>query len=140
MTHKISVLIADDNKKLTSELSDYLNCQNDISVCAVADNGKEALALIDETSPDVVILDMEAGLEHLARGTTSGMEQFIVVIEPGARSIQTYRNVKRLALELGVKQVRVVASKVRDEKDEQFILEKSHRKIFLVLSITIRIL
>ena len=58
MTHKISVLIADDNKKLTSELSDYLNCQNDISVCAVADNGKEALALIDETSPDVVILDM----------------------------------------------------------------------------------
>ena len=51
---------------------------------------------------DVVILDMEAGLEHLGRGTTSGMDQFIVVIEPGARSIQTYRNVKRLALELGV--------------------------------------
>ena len=80
---------------------------------------------------DVVILDMEAGLEHLARGTTSGMEQFIVVIEPGARSIQTYRNVKRLALELGVKQVRVVASKVRDEKDEQFILEKIPQEDFL---------
>lgn len=74
---------------------------------------------------------MEAGLEHLARGTTSGMEQFIVVIEPGARSIQTYRNVKRLALELGVKQVRVVASKVRDEKDEQFILEKIPQEDFL---------
>ena len=40
---------------------------------------------------DVVILDMEAGLEHLGRGTTEGMDMFIVVIEPGARSIQTYR-------------------------------------------------
>ena len=39
---------------------------------------------------DVVIMDMEAGLEHLGRGTASMMDQFIVVIEPGARSIQTY--------------------------------------------------
>lgn len=70
---------------------------------------------------DVVILDMEAGLEHLGRGTTSGMDQFVVVIEPGARSIQTYHNVKRLASGLGVKQVRVVANKVRDEADEEFI-------------------
>ncbi|MGN0354101.1 MAG: AAA family ATPase [Muricoprocola sp.] len=70
---------------------------------------------------DVVILDMEAGLEHLGRGTTEGMDQFVVVVEPGARSVQTYRNVKRLATGLGVKQVRVVANKVRDEEDEEFI-------------------
>ena len=50
------------------------------------------------------------------------MDQFIVVIEPGARSVQTYHNVKRLAKDLGVKRVRVVANKVRDEKDEQFVL------------------
>ncbi len=73
---------------------------------------------------DVVILDMEAGLEHLGRGTTEGMDQFVVVIEPGARSIQTYQNVKRLASGLGVKQVRVVANKVRDERDEAFIRAK----------------
>ena len=70
---------------------------------------------------DVVILDMEAALEHLGRGTTEGMDQFIVVIEPGARSVQTYKNVKRLATDLGVKQVRVVANKVRDEEDEAYI-------------------
>ena len=39
------------------------------------------------------------------------MDMFIVVIEPGARSIQTYKNVKRLAEELGVHQVHVVANK-----------------------------
>lgn len=80
---------------------------------------------------DVVILDMEAGLEHLGRGTTSGMDQFIVVIEPGARSIQTYRNVKRLAEGLGVKQVKVVASKIKDQRDEDYILEKIPNEDFL---------
>ncbi len=72
-------------------------------------------------SSDVVIMDMEAGLEHLGRGTTQGMDQFVVVIEPGARSIQTYQNVKRLAEGLGVKQVGVVANKVRGTEDEEFI-------------------
>ena len=70
---------------------------------------------------DVVILDMEAGLEHLGRGTTESVDQFIVVIEPGARSVQTYKNVKRLAEDLGVKQVRVVANKVRNQEDEDFV-------------------
>lgn len=70
---------------------------------------------------DVVIMDMEAGLEHLARGTASMMDQFIVVIEPGARSIQTYEKVKKLARDIGVTRVRVVANKVRDEEDEAYL-------------------
>lgn len=73
---------------------------------------------------DVVVMDMEAGLEHLGRGTAGMMDQFIVVIEPGARSIQTYGNVKRLAADLGINKVSVVANKVRDEKDEEYI--KAH--------------
>ena len=62
---------------------------------------------------DVVILDMEAGLEHLGRGTTESMDQFVVVSEPRARSGQTKKNVKR-----------VVANKVRGPEDEAFIQEK----------------
>ena len=73
---------------------------------------------------DIVILDMEAGLEHMGRGTTEGMDQFIVVIEPGARSVQTYRNVKRLAEGLGVKAVKVVANKILNEADEEFVKSK----------------
>ena len=70
---------------------------------------------------DVVVMDMEAGLEHLGRGTASMMDQFVVVIEPGARSIQTYGKVKELARDLGITKVRVVANKVRDEQDEAYI-------------------
>lgn len=73
---------------------------------------------------DVVIMDMEAGLEHLGRGTAGCMDSFIVVIEPGARSVQTYKNVKKLAHELGIQDVRVVANKVRNAEDEAFIREK----------------
>lgn len=82
---------------------------------------KAILANLSYRKDDVVIMDMEAGLEHLGRGTAGNMDQFIVVIEPGARSVQTYHNVKRLAADLGVKKVRVVANKIRDEQDEDFI-------------------
>ncbi len=70
---------------------------------------------------DVVIMDMEAGLEHLGRGTASMMDQFIAVIEPGARSIQTYTRIKELARDIGVTRVKVVANKVRSEDDRAFI-------------------
>ena len=82
---------------------------------------KSILSTLTYRKNDVVVMDMEAGLEHLGRGTAQGMDQFIVVIEPGARSVQTYRNVKRLANDLGIKRVRVVANKVRDEQDEEFV-------------------
>ena len=84
---------------------------------------KSILSALTYRKNDVVVMDMEAGLEHLGRGTAANMDQFIVVIEPGSRSVQTYRNVKRLASDLGVKRVRVVANKIRDEKDEAFIRE-----------------
>ena len=73
---------------------------------------------------DVVVMDMEAGLEHLGRGTASVMDQFIVVIEPGARSVQTYQRIKELAKDIGVTKVRVVANKVRHQQDEDFIRER----------------
>ena len=82
---------------------------------------KSILSSLTYRKGDVVIMDIEAGLEHLGRGTAMNMDQFIVVIEPGARSVQTYHNVKRLASDLGVKRVRVVANKVRDERDEEFV-------------------
>lgn len=70
---------------------------------------------------EVVIVDMEAGIEHLTRGTAESVDAFIVVVEPGQRSMQTARTVKEMALGLGVKKVFVVANKVRGSGDEDFI-------------------
>jgi CO dehydrogenase maturation factor len=70
---------------------------------------------------EVVIVDMEAGIEHLTRGTAEAVDAFIVVVEPGQRSIQTAKAVFTMADQLNVKDVFVVANKVRGADDLQFI-------------------
>jgi CO dehydrogenase maturation factor len=70
---------------------------------------------------EVVIVDMEAGIEHLTRGTAESVDAFIVVVEPGQRSMQTAKTVKEMAKGLGVKKVFVVANKVRNPDDLKFI-------------------
>jgi len=72
---------------------------------------------------DVVILDMEAGIEHLGRATASAVDAFIVVVEPGRRSLQTAESVRKLAADIGIHQCYVVGSKVRGEADRRFIAE-----------------
>jgi CO dehydrogenase maturation factor len=80
---------------------------------------------------DVVIMDMEAGLEHLGRGTAAAVDRFIVVTEPGARSLQTFCKVKALASDLGVKEVCVVGNKLRGEGDEAFLRSRLPKDAFL---------
>lgn len=60
------------------------------------------------------------------------------MVEPGARSVQTYGNVKRLAADLGVKRVRVVANKVRDERDEAYVRSVIPQRTSSAASTTIR--
>jgi CO dehydrogenase maturation factor len=70
---------------------------------------------------DAVVIDMEAGLEHLARGSTESMDAFIVVVEPGQRAIQTAHQIRRLAADLDVTKIYVVGNKVADEADREVI-------------------
>ncbi|MDR0881727.1 MAG: AAA family ATPase [Candidatus Adiutrix sp.] len=70
---------------------------------------------------EVVIMDMEAGLEHLGRATATGVDQLIVVVEPGQRSIETALAVRKLANDLHIKRVSVVGNKVRNKGDQEFI-------------------
>lgn len=70
---------------------------------------------------ETLIVDMEAGLEHLARGSTESMDAFIVVVEPGQRAIQTAHQIRRLATDLGVERVYVVGNKVAGDDDRAVI-------------------
>jgi len=72
---------------------------------------------------ETVIVDMEAGLEHLSRGSTAYMDVFVVVVEPGLRSFGTARQIKRLAGELGISSVHVVGNKVSSDQDRRLIEE-----------------
>lgn len=72
---------------------------------------------------EAIIMDMEAGIEHLGRGTADAVDAFIVVVEPGQRSLQTARAIKRLAADIGIPNVYVVGNKIRSSRDEDFIVE-----------------
>ncbi|HIH86594.1 MAG TPA: AAA family ATPase [Methanosarcinales archaeon] len=63
----------------------------------------------------VVIMDMEAGIEHLGRGTTRGIDLMIVVVEPGARSLETAERIKRLGTDIGVNKFAAVINKAGEE-------------------------
>jgi CO dehydrogenase maturation factor len=70
---------------------------------------------------EVVVMDMEAGIEHLGRATAKGVDRLIVVVEPGRRSIETAQHVKQLARDLGLQKVVVVGNKIRSAADRKFL-------------------
>lgn len=73
---------------------------------------------------EVVVMDMEAGIEHLGRATAKAVNRLIVVVEPGRRSIDTADHIRKLASEIDIKDISIVGNKVRSKKDEDFL--KTH--------------
>jgi CO dehydrogenase maturation factor len=71
--------------------------------------------------PDDVVLDMEAGLEHLGRASARGVDAMIAVVEPGMRSVQTAERARRLAADIGIQRMFVVANKIRDAHEIELI-------------------
>jgi CO dehydrogenase maturation factor len=73
---------------------------------------------------EAVVLDMEAGLEHLSRGTAGAVDRLLVVVEPGRRSIETANQIRRMAGDIGVSQLSFVGNKIRTAKDKTFLIEQ----------------
>jgi CO dehydrogenase maturation factor len=70
---------------------------------------------------DALVMDMEAGIEHLGRGTARGVDCMIIILEPGQRSIDSAHRVIRMAGEIGLKNIQLVANKIYGKEDEKFI-------------------
>ena len=70
---------------------------------------------------ETLIMDMEAGIEHLGRATAQGVDLMVVVVEPGQRSIDCATTVIRMAKEIGIKKLAFVLNKVASKDDEDFI-------------------
>ena len=80
---------------------------------------------------EVVVMDMEAGIEHLGRATATAVDKLIVVVEPGRRSIDTAEHIRQLAAEIKLNQIFIVGNKVRGPNDEAFL--KKHLSDFDIL-------
>ncbi len=60
---------------------------------------------------EVLLLDMDAGIEHLGRGTAKGVDLMLAIVEPNLKSIETAKKIKELAGDIGIKKVYYVVNK-----------------------------
>ncbi len=70
---------------------------------------------------EVILMDMEAGVEHLGRATTKNVDALLVVVNPGARSMNAVKRIRKLAGDLGITRILALGNRVRNDKDRELI-------------------
>ena len=100
-------------------------------ICPESTLLKQLIRHIVVARDEAVVMDMEAGLEHLGRGTAMFVDRLIVVVEPGRRSIETAFQINRLASDLRIKNITLVGNKIRSKQDEKFLKENAKNFNFL---------
>jgi CO dehydrogenase maturation factor len=73
---------------------------------------------------EMIILDMEAGVEHLGRKTAEAVDVMIIVVEPGLKSLETAERIKRLANDIGIQKIVCVVNKLSSPEEEEFVKAK----------------
>ena len=75
-------------------------------------------------SPEqIVLLDMEAGVEHLGRGTIAGIDQLLIVVIPSRSSVRTALKIKKLAEDVKIPRIDFIGNLIKNERDRQFLSE-----------------
>ena len=97
-------------------------------VCPESAFLKALLSHIFINRDEIVIVDMEAGVEHLGRGTAQSVDKFIIVLEPNYTSLDTAEKIKKLADNLKIKEIIAIGNKIRSKADRDF-MEKNARGI-----------
>jgi CO dehydrogenase maturation factor len=93
-------------------------------MCPSAALLKALISHLNIDSDEAFIMDMDAGIENLGRGTTRGMDILLVVVEPGKRSLDTIERIKGLAEDIGLERVFAIGNKILNTDDRTFISEK----------------
>jgi CO dehydrogenase maturation factor len=93
------------------------------SGCACPENVllRSLLSEIILNRDEVVIVDMEAGIEHLGRATAGNVDKMIIVVEPGQRSVDTAKSIIKLGHEIGIREFAIIANKVQNADQESWL-------------------
>ncbi|MGQ9530476.1 MAG: ATP-binding protein, partial [Candidatus Bathycorpusculaceae bacterium] len=70
---------------------------------------------------EVVILDMEAGVEHMGRGTARHVDTMLIVVDANIKSLETAKRIHELAVNANMKKVFLVGNKIADKTQEEVI-------------------
>lgn len=91
--------------------------------CACPENTflKRLLHKIVLRENEHIVVDFEAGVEHLGRGTAAKFDHLLIIIEPANLSLDSLKRIYPLAKDIGIKEISLVANRIRDEDDLNFI-------------------
>lgn len=93
-------------------------------VCPAAVLLKALLRNIVVKKEEIVLLDMEAGIEHLGRRTAESVDAMIIVVEPGRKSLETAERIKNLSKDIGIKKTLAVLNKCSSKEEKEFVEKK----------------
>ncbi len=79
---------------------------------------------------ELLILDTEAGVEHLGRKVAENFDIMLIVVEPSIKSVETARHIYKLSKDIGVKRIYAVANKISGEKQKEFLKERLEIEFF----------
>jgi CO dehydrogenase maturation factor len=101
--------------------------------CACPENVllRSLLSEIILNRDEVVIVDMEAGIEHLGRATSRSIDRMLIVVEPGSRSISSAKTILKLAQDLEIESFGIIGNKVQDKTQENWIRNKFPQDLLL---------
>ena len=91
--------------------------------CACPENTfiKSLVADLVLNKNETLIMDMEAGIEHLGRGTAMGVDVMLIVVEPGRRSLDCAESVMKMGGDIGLDRYIIIANKINSKEDEEYI-------------------
>jgi len=82
---------------------------------------------------EVVVMDMEAGVEHLGRGTAKHMDAMLIVTDPSFKSIKVSKKIHGLAVEMGIEKTFIIGNKIKNEEEAELIKQfVAHHEIPLL--------
>lgn len=93
--------------------------------CACPENTvlRRLLTKLLLTPSQMVLLDMEAGVEHLGRGTIAGIDHLLIVVNPTRSSVRTALKIKKLAEDVRIPKISFVGNLLQDSADEKFLAD-----------------
>ncbi|MBA7651114.1 Iron-sulfur cluster carrier protein [subsurface metagenome] len=96
--------------------------------CSIADITKNLMGKLVVKDKEVVLVDMEAGIESFGRGVERNVDTVLVIVEPSFESLTLAERIDYMAKGMGISRVRTILNKIPSEKVEQRIIEKLNKK------------
>jgi CO dehydrogenase maturation factor len=92
---------------------------------------KNLLSEVILTRGEAVIVDMEAGIEHLGRATAESIDMMLIIVEPGSRSIVTAAKIITMGEEIGIRHFRIICNKIQTAEQKDWTEKQFPQELIL---------